>query len=82
MKTLKEIHESQGGKLGYKVKCEVDGNVFKVLGYDPADETFFMRLALGGDIFYIPCATGFTLVEEPREIWVNFYPSRNGVRRC
>ena len=97
MKTLKEIHESQGGKFGYKVrstgdtgvvfkvvacgsnddafyKVDKDGEVFKVIGYDSEDDTFWLRPEGSGKAYVLHSdVLGYTLIEEPIEIWLNIY---------
>jgi len=73
MKTLKEIHQSQGGRFGYKVKSG-EGAPVKVVGYDSDDDVFFLRSITIGTIDPIKSRSNiFTLVEEPLEIWVNIY---------
>ena len=74
MKTLKEIHESQGGKFGYRLSCKHHFSTFKVIGYDSEDDNFFLRNKMTGDIIQeCSASTIFTLIEEPVEIWVNVY---------
>jgi len=80
MKTLKEIHESQGGKFGYKVmQADGVGGIRKVVGFDPEDGTFFLRNTVGGiEVYWLSAAAMFTLIEEPMEIWVNIYKPSPG----
>jgi len=74
-KTLKEIHESQGGKFGYRVEVWgwPVGTWFKPMVFD-VDSNLFVWLdsSNSADAFDAD-QEDFTLIEEPLEIWVNYY---------
>ena len=79
MKTLKEIHESQGGKFGYKLSCKHHFSTFKAIGYDSEYDNFFLRNKMTGDIIQeCSASTIFTLIEDPLELWVNFHKPSYG----
>lgn len=74
-KTLKEIHDSQGGKFGYIV--EVVGLPadlwFKPLVFDGNSNLFVGLDSTNGATKFDADQKGLTLIEEPLEIWVNYY---------
>jgi len=77
-KTLKEIHESQGGKFGYRVKARgwpVD-LWFKPLAFDVDSNLFVWLDSSNGAAKVDANQEGFTLIGEPEgplEIWVNYH---------
>ena len=87
MKTLKEIHESQGEKFGYRLICKHHFSTFKAIGYDSDDDNFFLRNKMTGDIIQeCSASTLFTLIQEPQEIYENthrgIWPTRSKLREA
>lgn len=78
MKTLKEIHESQGEKFGYKVMNDRH-EILEVIGYSITEQSFVLKQRDYTFFMVSESITYYKLLKKPREVWVNFYKSPDGV---